>query len=94
MTDLVYIIWNLDWIQRFSVLIFPAMFLRFELYHDRVSGVSNADRSIDCRRYAALLWYVRRSLIDRLKALTFRQDTTVLSSRNRCRGVLRQFVHV
>ena len=73
--------------QRFSVLIFPATFLRFELYNDRVSGVSNADRSIDCRRYAALLSYVRRSLIEILKTLTFRQDTTVLSSRNRCREI-------
>ena len=72
---------------RFSVLIFPATFLKFELNNDRVSGVSNADRSIDCRRYAALSCYVRRSLIDILKTLTFRQDTTVLSSRNRCRGI-------
>ena len=82
MANLVYTIWNLDWIPAFLDPNLP----RDVLDDDHVSRVSNADRSMDCRKYAALSWYVR-SLIDRLKTLTFRQDTTVLSSRNRCRGI-------
>lgn len=41
--------------QRFSVLTFPATFCKDVLYNERVSGVSKADRRIDCRRYAELM---------------------------------------
>ena len=47
--------------QCFSVLIFPATFLRDELYKDLVSAVSYADNNIDCRRYIELAskWWAK-----------------------------------
>lgn len=38
----------------FSTLTFPATFLRKVLYNDRVSGVSNGERRMDCLRYIEL----------------------------------------
>ena len=38
----------------FSTLTFPAVFLSVLLNNALISGVSNGDKRIDCRRYAEL----------------------------------------
>lgn len=71
----------------FSTLTLPATFLKDLLNSERISGVSNGDSKIDCRRYTELE-KIGNQRNTRQGTRTVHQGTRVLFAKNRFDEIL------